>query len=165
MEPEAVVTTLTKSMLAATVDCVRELTGIEVEPDMVRIYMLSSAYPAHSLSRTMTDWWNLGTCCESAIERLMLWAMLGEGVGPEIQQEIGDFTCDFLLRSERIVIECDGHEFHTTVKRQARDRRIDRELQKQGYAILRFTGSQINADPKTCAIEVRQFIESRKATT
>lgn len=156
--------TPTKTVLAEWVAAVRELTGIEVEADMVRVYLHSGAHPTHDLSRDMTHWWNVGQRCESPIEKLLAWAMLGEGVDPEIQQEIGDFTCDFLLRRERVVIECDGHEFHTTVKRQARDRRIDRELQKQGYAILRFTGSQINADPKACAIEVKDFINHRKAT-
>lgn len=64
---------------------------------------------------------------------------------------------DFLLRDPpvEIFIECDGHDFHERTKQQAaRDRRRDREVQQTGRPILRFTGSEIYADPVGCAGEV-----------
>lgn len=167
-----------KTSLANFTQAMRELTGIEIEADQCRVFRASTKrLTASDWPELMVRWWNVGTRCESQIEKLMAWAMLGEGIVFHTQVPIGDFTADFVIDGDRefsvghpngrpafsIVVECDGHDFHTSRKRQARDRRIDRELQKQGYAILRFTGSQINADPNHCAHEVRDFIEARTA--
>ncbi len=68
---------------------------------------------------------------------------------------------DFLLRDPpvQVFIECDGHDFHERTKQQAaRDRKRDRQLQQSGTPILRFTGSEIYADPIGCAIEVFDII-------
>ena len=79
-----------------------------------------------------------------------------------------NWRVDFLVRAvgfdskrggapyvRRLIVECDGHEFHERTKEQAaRDRRRDRMAQEKGIAIFRFTGSQIWADPWECAGEV-----------
>jgi len=80
------------------------------------------------------------------------------------QAIIGEWRADFLIISNpyyewgspiRIVVECDGHEFHERTKHQAaRDRGRDRKMQQLGYVVLRFTGSEIWADPMRCAHEV-----------
>jgi hypothetical protein len=50
-------------------------------------------------------------------------------------------TCDTLAR---VVIECDGHDFHEKTKEQAkRDKERDRLMQTEGYYVLRFTGSEL----------------------
>ena len=55
----------------------------------------------------------------------------------------------------RLVIECDGHEFHERTKEQAaRDRRRDRWFQTHGITVLRFTGSEIWTDPLGCIDQV-----------
>lgn len=62
------------------------------------------------------------------------------------------------VRSE-ILIECDGHDFHERTKEQARrDRARDREFQRLGYKVFRFTGSEIFADPIRCANEAIQAV-------
>jgi very-short-patch-repair endonuclease len=69
------------------------------------------------------------------------------------QYEIGNYRVDFLLRyffgspqyDVKIVIECDGHDYHDRTPEQAtRDKRRDRELVSMGYIVLRYTGSEIN---------------------
>lgn len=61
-----------------------------------------------------------------------------------------------------ILIECDGHEFHERTKEQAaHDREKDRCIQAAGIPILRFTGSQIHADPIECGFEVYNFAVRR----
>jgi len=79
----------------------------------------------------------------------------------ESEVEVGPYRIDFLLvdtygpRSVMCAIECDGHEFHERSKAQAaRDRKRDRDLQGRGYSVLRFTGSELWADPHACAREV-----------
>lgn len=60
------------------------------------------------------------------------------------------------------LVECDGHEFHERTKEQAgRDKARDRDLQAHGYAVLRFTGSEIWADPRACADEVVNLLLKR----
>jgi hypothetical protein len=54
-------------------------------------------------------------------------------------------------------VECDGHDFHERSKEQARrDKARDRALQATGYTVLRFTGSEIYADPAGVAAEIVQ---------
>mgnify|MGYP003580046510 CR=1 FL=1 len=54
-----------------------------------------------------------------------------------------------------MIVECDGHEFHERTKQQARrDKQRDRFFQSIGYKVLRFTGSEIWADPDECASEI-----------
>lgn len=83
------------------------------------------------------------------------------------QWQIGNYRVDFCLfdgrRSEkvwdRIVIECDGHDFHERTKEQAaKDRSRDRALAGQNIVVFRFTGSEIVKDPYRCAEEIRAFL-------
>lgn len=63
-------------------------------------------------------------------------------VSPNGQRLIGSKTVE-----KKMVIECDGHEFHERTKEQARrDRERDRFLQSIGYLVFRYTGAEIWAD-------------------
>lgn len=84
------------------------------------------------------------------------------------QSPVLDWRVDFLVAAwsrrawVRIVIECDGHDFHERTKDQAkRDRSRDRAMQRQGYVVYRFTGSEIFQDAWRCASEVKGDILSR----
>lgn len=64
------------------------------------------------------------------------------------QKNIGDYRVDFLVltnfSNDKVVIECDGHDFHEKTKEQAKhDKRKDRYLTALGYKILRYTGSEL----------------------
>lgn len=69
---------------------------------------------------------------------------------------IHDATLPFEIGEPRImIVECDGHDFHERTKEQARrDKQRDRFLQSRGFKVLRFTGSEIWADPDQCADEI-----------
>lgn len=61
----------------------------------------------------------------------------------------------------KIVVECDGHDFHEKTKQQAtRDKRRDRDMLAAGYNVLRFTGQEVWKDPLACAKEVSSTIRS-----
>jgi very-short-patch-repair endonuclease len=63
---------------------------------------------------------------------------------------------------KRLIVECDGHDFHERTKEQAaKDRSRDREAQEQGYEIFRFTGSELWKDPLGCAKQVIDWAESK----
>ena len=80
----------------------------------------------------------------------------------EPQEKIGNYTVDFLIEGyekKYIVIECDGHEFHEKTKEQAKhDKERDRFLQKEGYPVYRFTGSEIFNNPLQVLSEIVEII-------
>lgn len=121
--------------------------------------------------------------CESPIEAILLkslflfhrvwrgqWPIIGNlpaiisawhGSAWHISQQvkIADFRVDFVIKfitvDQQIVIECDGHDYHERTKEQAaKDRSRDRALTAMGYRVIRFTGSEIWADPWRCARDV-----------
>lgn len=78
-------------------------------------------------------------------------------VGPyRVDIIIHDVSMPLSLAPPRwMVVECDGHDFHERTKEQARhDKKRDRFFQSKGYKVLRFTGSEIWADPDRCAEEI-----------
>lgn len=87
----------------------------------------------------------------------------------EIQNRLHDdksYRVDFLIiaarpttelmkfDTSRWVIECDGHDYHEKTKEQAkRDKSRDRHMMMAGITVQRFTGSEIWADPFSCAVQ------------
>lgn len=92
-------------------------------------------------------------------------------LSPQHEIKLGEkkYRVDFLLAPvmaedhtayPNIVIECDGHNYHERTKEQAaKDRSRDRALQKEGYRVIRFTGSEIVSRPKRCAWEVVHIVK------
>ena len=90
------------------------------------------------------------------------------------QAQIGEHRVDFLVtfshdpigddgkrtRIERkLIVECDGHDFHDRTKGQAsRDRERDRALQAAGYQVFRYTGADLWADVFKCSHEVLRHL-------
>ncbi|MFA1820585.1 endonuclease domain-containing protein [Virgibacillus oceani] len=75
------------------------------------------------------------------------------------------YRVDFLIECQTenknylFAIECDGHNFHEKTKEQAaRDKARERNLMKEGYTIIRFTGSEIWKSPSKCAVEAEKII-------
>lgn len=73
--------------------------------------------------------------------------------GPRIR----DYRADIVIvwdKWRRLVIECDGHDWHDRTKQQAAyDRARDRDLLKLGFATIRFTGSEIFHSAERCATD------------
>jgi len=66
----------------------------------------------------------------------------------------------------RLVVECDGHDFHERTKEQAaRDRARDRMLQDKGWGVFRFTGSEIWKDPMGCAFQIADWLDRKSCET
>lgn len=86
------------------------------------------------------------------------------------QARVGEYRVDYLIAAKaststkiyRVIVECDGHEFHEKTKEQAaRDKKRDRTLTNSGFTVFRFTGSEIFRDPQKCADEVAEFLNNR----
>jgi very-short-patch-repair endonuclease len=89
------------------------------------------------------------------------------------QYRIGRYRVDFLVmrseidyllnyplvKSEKVIVECDGHDFHEKTKAQAaHDKKRDRFLQSKGMKVFRFTGTEIFGDCVSCVREIYQAI-------
>lgn len=71
-----------------------------------------------------------------------------------------DFDCCYKYENDlKLIIECDGHEFHEKTKEQvAHNNERDLNLKLAGYDVLHFSGSQIYNDPFKCAEEIINYI-------
>lgn len=69
-----------------------------------------------------------------------------------------------LVVENRLVVECDGHNFHErTPEQAARDKSRDRDLLNLGYPVMRFTGSEIVSGPLKCASHVMDWVFDKKS--
>jgi very-short-patch-repair endonuclease len=66
---------------------------------------------------------------------------------PEVNVELQGFTVDFFWRSERVVVEIDGYQYHSSRSAFERDRRKELVLDRAGLRVLRFTWSQMREEP------------------
>lgn len=124
--------------------------------------------------------------CESPIEQLLALELeylklesihaynpFVDVIGIEKQEEIKtknkkyrvDFMIPVLYKNQGgkiFVIECDGHEFHQKTKKQVeKDNERQRDLQKAGYEVIRFSGTEIYHRAYQCAIEIKNIILSK----
>jgi len=71
------------------------------------------------------------------------------------QQPIGLYKVDFLYLNT--VIEIDGHDFHSTKEQREKDYKKSRYLQKRGYTVIRFMGTEVFLDAEKCAEEAHNI--------
>jgi very-short-patch-repair endonuclease len=75
------------------------------------------------------------------------------------QVSVEGYRADFVLTHIpgvdllKVVIEIDGHDYHSTQEQRNYDTARDRVLLKAGWQVVRFTGSQINRDVEGCVRE------------
>ena len=98
--------------------------------------------------------------CESPIEQLLTCALsivifsLEQQCRPRIatQVPIGKYRADIVLvggpSSRGTVIECDGAAFH---RDKEKDRKRTRDIEAEGYTVLRASGSEIYHNPISVA--------------
>jgi very-short-patch-repair endonuclease len=67
---------------------------------------------------------------------------------PEVNATLGRFVVDFLWRAERVIVETDGYEFHSTRRSFESDHERDLALRDAGYTVLRFTRDQLADRPE-----------------
>lgn len=71
------------------------------------------------------------------------------------------YRVDFILKDARLIIELDGHEYHSTKEQLEKDTIRQRYLTRAGYSVIRFTGREINRDPAACVDEVQRTYKER----
>lgn len=67
------------------------------------------------------------------------------------------YRVDFILMDARLIIELDGHDYHSSPEQLDKDSKRQRYLTRAGYTLIRFTGRQIVNDCNACVLEVRSI--------
>lgn len=62
---------------------------------------------------------------------------------------------------KKVVVELDGHNYHKTKEQRTNDAERQRYLQKNGFTVVRFTGSEINKDVNGCVSEVLDILDKK----
>jgi very-short-patch-repair endonuclease len=107
---------------------------------------------------------NLGQRCESPIERIFwdagyfILSRYGQ-ITPQVN--IGRYRVDFTYTTEvnKIIVELDGQNWHSTPEQRAYDYQRERELQREGWQVVRFTGAEIYGDVQGAVFEVLKLTE------
>jgi very-short-patch-repair endonuclease len=81
---------------------------------------------------------------ERAMLRLIRAAGLPE---PRTNHPVAGFDADFCWPEQRLIVEVDGHNFHSDRRTIERDHRRDVVHKDAGYEVLRFTGRQRDDEP------------------
>jgi very-short-patch-repair endonuclease len=100
---------------------------------------------------------------ESALESVARLLFRSHGLAPELQVSIyqgGEFLArvDALFRAERLVIELDGYEHHSSRGAFQTDRRRQNALLAAGYRVARFTWDDVWQRPDYVIRVVRTLV-------
>lgn len=97
---------------------------------------------------------------ESPIEKSLWFALarVANGLKPVPQFDLGSYRLDFAWPDQCIAVEVDGHDYHKTKEQRGRDAKRDRDLLKMGWTTLRYTGSEIYADPDAVAKDIMSIV-------
>ena len=71
----------------------------------------------------------------------------------------GKYRIDFADVERKIAIELDGHAHHSDKEAFENDRVRERELEKAGWRVLRFAGTEIYRDVRKCVLDAVLWIE------
>lgn len=122
-------------------------------PRLLRRATRQAELAGHRLEHLVTD------RTRSDLETLFL-ALLAryELPLPEVNVKLGRWTVDFLWRSERLVVETDFWGYHRGSAAFYADGERDLDLRAAGYAVLRFTDRQLEAEPERVASDVARAL-------
>ncbi|HEY8004746.1 MAG TPA: endonuclease domain-containing protein [Phenylobacterium sp.] len=81
------------------------------------------------------------------------------------QAPIGPYFADFATRHPKIAIEIDGGVHERLPDVAARDTARQRWLEQDGYAVLRFTDSEVSSDVWACLDIVKAHLSRRANAT
>lgn len=101
---------------------------------------------------------------ESVMEERMI-ALLNEGglPMPTLQMALPwrsptKGRVDFAYKDARVIIECDGRRWHTTMEAFESDRRRDNLAQLNGWRVLRFTWDDLNETPARVLYQITEAL-------
>jgi hypothetical protein len=98
---------------------------------------------------------DLSTTTRSPLEDAFLELCDAHGIPrPLVNTFVEGFEVDFCWPEHRLIVETDGYRHHGTRAAFERDRARDARLTACGWRVMRFTESQVRADPSSAAVVV-----------
>ena len=98
-------------------------------------------------------------CTRSDLERDFLRLCRRGGLPlPEVNVRVGPDLVDFLWRDRRLVVETDGYRYHRGRQAFEDDRDRDLRLRTAGYDVLRFSGKQVDEEPRRVTAAVARAL-------
>jgi very-short-patch-repair endonuclease len=82
---------------------------------------------------------------------------------PEVNVWVEGLLVDFCWRKQRLVVEFDGHFFHSGRMALQRDKKRDRKLQLAGFTVLRYTYDDLIAAPQRIATEIAAALNAHSS--
>jgi len=76
------------------------------------------------------------------------------------QHVVGKYRLDFALPDKKIGIELDGFSFHSSRDDLVRDRQRQRNLEQQGWRIVRFAAKEVFENPVGCVNQTADWVNS-----
>ncbi len=95
----------------------------------------------------------------SHLVRLFLSLVRSSGLPrPEVNSLIAGRRRDFAWPEQRVVVETDGHRYHSSRRAKRRDHRRDRRLTALGWRPLRFTYEEVAFEPAGVGSELAALL-------
>ncbi|MFC3831957.1 MULTISPECIES: endonuclease domain-containing protein [Deinococcus] len=70
------------------------------------------------------------------------------------------YRVDFYIPERRLIVELDGHDYHSSKEQREYDAKRDRYLSKKGFRVIRFTGREVNRDVNKCVQDTIEIADS-----
>jgi very-short-patch-repair endonuclease len=77
---------------------------------------------------------------------------------PEVNVSIEGYLCDFVWRSDRVILETDGRQAHGTRRARERDPIRDADLQIAGWRVMRVSSERLAMEPDGVAEQLRRLM-------
>lgn len=90
------------------------------------------------------------------------WCLTHSMIELKRQYHIGKYWVDFAHLETKTVIELDGHQYHSSKRDRNKDYSRHREIEDQGWTIIRFTGSEIFVSVASCVEVVYSRIVAKQ---
>jgi very-short-patch-repair endonuclease len=88
---------------------------------------------------------------DSEIEKKLYQTLESIGIPPFLQYKIGVFRVDMAYPDKKLVIECDGYEYHTGERNWQKDKYRQKRIESLGWKFERFQGWLVSRYPLACA--------------
>lgn len=84
------------------------------------------------------------------IER-KIWALLKDlGIKFKANIKVGLLVPDVVIEHSRLIVECDGDYWHSSLESKRRSKWRDKQLKQLGYKVLHLWGSEITKNLESC---------------
>jgi hypothetical protein len=114
---------------------------------------------AGALARVVAGIHDEPTLTRSQLEALMRDLCAAHDIEPpQVNARVEGCEVDFLWRSQRLIVETDGHAYHGTRTAFERDRARDARLTMLGYRVVRFTYRQLVHEPELVVATLRALL-------